>query len=503
MHLLETLPGRATRSPSLHDDGRSTESVHSEDWLLSDDETFRTPRGFHIPQAKLRNAMLAEPTSAASFWHFTLYQGPGGDKDKVKVHYCKNKEVTEKIAQLFLDEEVIGFDIEWKPNSSPTHGITKNVSLIQIASEERVLLAHIAQYPNAATSEKEQRVDDFVAPSLKRIMESPSISKVGVGIKADCTRLRRFLNINSKGLFELSHLYKLVKFSTGDVKKINKMLVSLAQQVQEHLQLPLEKGDVRTGDWSGSQDLNYKQTQYAASDSYAALQLYHVLEAKRRALEPTPPRPAHAELNQKIRLANGQTVESFDEASESIEEASTDPSSNACISLEDDFEKLAIGEPASLYPQFPESSASSTSSTPSPASRPPSSSKSPSTTSSEKDIAPEIVQANASVTEYLEARPATMKMKPNKAHLRTYYLWEHHSMEPNAIAALLRVDISTVAVYVLQSIKIEHFGFEEKRARTLVPLAPRAFRDDYETMISNRLKKRNDAAREEGRKTQR
>lgn len=154
----------------MHDDGRSTESVHSEDWLLSDDETFRTPRGFHIPQAKLRNAMLAEPTSAASFWHFTLYQGPGGDKDKVKVHYCKNKEVTEKIAQLFLDEEVIGFDIEWKPNSSPTHGITKNVSLIQIASEERVLLAHIAQYPNAATSEKEQRVDDFVAPSLKRIM---------------------------------------------------------------------------------------------------------------------------------------------------------------------------------------------------------------------------------------------------------------------------------------------------------------------------------------------
>ena len=114
--------------------------------------------------------MLAETTSAASYWHFNLYQGPGGDKDKVKVHYCKNKEVTEKIAQLFLEEEVIGFDIEWKPNSSPTDGITKNVALIQIASEERVLLAHIAQYPNAAMSEKEQRVDDFVAPSLKTIM---------------------------------------------------------------------------------------------------------------------------------------------------------------------------------------------------------------------------------------------------------------------------------------------------------------------------------------------
>ena len=114
--------------------------------------------------------MLAEPTSTASYWHFTLYQGPGGDGDKVKVHYCKNKETTEKIAQLFLDEEVIGFDIEWRPNSSKTDGITKNVSLIQIASERRVLLAHIAQYPNAASSEKEQKVEDFVAPSLKKIM---------------------------------------------------------------------------------------------------------------------------------------------------------------------------------------------------------------------------------------------------------------------------------------------------------------------------------------------
>ena len=42
--------------------------------------------------------------------------------------------------------------------------------------------------------------------------------------------------------------------------KINKRLVSLSQQVQEHLQLPLEKGDVRTGDWSNSQDLNFEQT---------------------------------------------------------------------------------------------------------------------------------------------------------------------------------------------------------------------------------------------------
>ena len=119
--------------------------------------------------------MLAEPTSIESYWHFTLYQGPRGDNDKVKVHYCKNKETTEKVAQMFLDQEIVGFDIEWKPNSSASDGITKNVALIQIANEERVLLAHIARYPGAAISEREQRVEDFVAPSLKKIMYGISL----------------------------------------------------------------------------------------------------------------------------------------------------------------------------------------------------------------------------------------------------------------------------------------------------------------------------------------
>ena len=162
--------GRTTTDSRRGDGSHSSNAGQIENCLASDIKTFRSPLGFHIPEPKLRDAMLAGPTSTASYWHFTLYQGPGGDSDKVKVHYCKSKETTEKIAQLFLDKEVIGFDIEWSPNSSADGGITKNVSLIQIASEERVLLAHIARYPNATISEKEQRVGDFIAPSLKRIM---------------------------------------------------------------------------------------------------------------------------------------------------------------------------------------------------------------------------------------------------------------------------------------------------------------------------------------------
>ena len=170
VHMLEGQCRNATMTPNSNDDAPSSGIGHPENCLASDINAFRTPLGFHIPESKLREAMLAKPTSTASYWHFTLYQGPGGDTDKVKVHYCKNKETTERIAQLFLDKEVIGFDIEWHPSASASDGITKNVSLIQIASEERVLLAHIARYPDAAISEQEQRVEDFVAPSLKKIM---------------------------------------------------------------------------------------------------------------------------------------------------------------------------------------------------------------------------------------------------------------------------------------------------------------------------------------------
>jgi hypothetical protein len=199
------------------------------------------PLGYHIPEARMR--------SPSTYWLYTLYQGPRGEE--VKLHYCRSKETSERIARLFLDQEVVGFDLEWKPQASAKEGIRKNVASIQLASEERIALFHLARYGKGDT------IDDFVAPSLRKVLESPAITKVGVAIKGDCTRLRRYLGIDSRGLLELSHLYKLVKFSAGDVTKINKSLVSLARQVEEHLRLPLCKGEVRSSDWS--QELTYEQ----------------------------------------------------------------------------------------------------------------------------------------------------------------------------------------------------------------------------------------------------
>lgn len=207
------------------------------------------PLGFHIPEAQLHQIAKAHQNDQI-YWQYSLYQGPSGER--VKVHYCKSKETSEDIAKQFLNEEVIGFDIEWKQAATEKHGIRKNVSLVQIASEDRIALFHISRYA------KGESLEDLVAPTLKTIMESPNITKVGVAIKGDCTRLRKFMGIESRAIFELSHMYKLVKHASENPKLINKRLVSLAQQVEDHLQLPLYKGSVvRTSDWSV--DLNNEQ----------------------------------------------------------------------------------------------------------------------------------------------------------------------------------------------------------------------------------------------------
>ena len=419
------------------------------DSLSPPDEPFRAPLGFHIPKATLQDALNATPPSPSAFWNYRLYQGPGGEYDKVKVHYCKNKEDTERVAQLFLEDGVIGFDIEWKVNASAGEGISKNVALVQVASERRVALFHLARFPNA------EEPNDFVAPSFKKLMESPKITKVGVSIKGDCTRLRKFLDIHPRGLLELSHLYKLVKYSSGDARKINKVLVSLADQVQEHLQLPLWKGEVRSSDWS--QDLNYEQVQYAASDSYAGFHLFHVLEAKRKALNPTPPRPAHAELNLPIRLADGHIVATVDNAVDAAEDPTEDFNLSSEISIEElarDVEIITIEDHSNDLATQP-SSRSTPASSPNqkPISLPPS---------------PELTIANEWVTQYKSSHTIQPATKP--AELRAYALWHEQNLDVPTVAKVLRrppLQNATVANYVGRAIQFESLPFRSDRIAEL------------------------------------
>ncbi|KAK4250683.1 ribonuclease H-like domain-containing protein [Corynascus novoguineensis] len=257
-----------------------------------------TPLDFKIPDDAFRAARRAPKGSPESFWNYSLYRGPGANgalDTKVRVHYCTSMHTTERvIKQYFMNEKVIGFDLEWMSNAQKSWGPRKNVSLIQLASPSRIGLFHIASFPPN---------DKLVSPALKKLMEDPAITKVGVWIKGDCTRLAEYLKIETQGQFELSHLYKLVKYSaSGEYGSINKKLVSLATQVKECLGLPIFKGeDVRISNWA--RRLTMDQIIYSSSDAYAAVQLYAVLNHQRQKLDPVPNIPYHAELNLPIPVA--------------------------------------------------------------------------------------------------------------------------------------------------------------------------------------------------------
>jgi hypothetical protein len=226
------------------------------------------------------------------------------------VQYCRSFQTSDLVARSFLEEEVLGFDVEWKPNASAKAGIKDNVSLIQIASPSRVALFHLAKFSG-------ETAETLVSPILRQIMESDKILKAGVAISGDFTRIRNHLGIEGRGLIELSHLHNLVTQHLPNTKPITRGLVSLAKQVEEHLQLPLYKGKVRVSDWS--HELTHEQCGYAASDAYAGLRVFDALERKRLHLRPTPPMPRFAELKLPILRAVSDENDTSDEPSESSE----------------------------------------------------------------------------------------------------------------------------------------------------------------------------------------
>ncbi|PGH11494.1 hypothetical protein AJ79_04869 [Helicocarpus griseus UAMH5409] len=288
LNLIRRMPQRSTHpaaQTSAHTEIISTPSAQTKSSLKN---LFRHiwSSQFHTTAASHLSSPMRIPndksvTPASKYWSYDLNKTPDGGN--ITVHYCTSLQTTEQIAKHFLSETVVGLDLEWKAQASSRDSVVDNVSVIQLASKERIALFHLALFNSARTSQH------LVSPTLKKVLESPDIIKVGVNIKGDCTRLRKYLEIQASSVFELSHLHKVVKhhLSPGC---INRRPVCLADQVEEHLGLPLDKDpDIRLGGWS--KRLTLPQVRYAATDPYAALHLFHVLEAKRLKLQPVPPRP--------------------------------------------------------------------------------------------------------------------------------------------------------------------------------------------------------------------
>ncbi|KAF1928363.1 uncharacterized protein M421DRAFT_420907 [Didymella exigua CBS 183.55] len=268
----------------------------------SKSETACWPLSFRIPpeaQHQSQQGLAAFSITSTkekpkkTWWSHQLYRGP--NDERVQVQYSKTKADSEILAKQFLDEKVVGFDMEWPWNDWKLDRLQNKIGLIQVATEHKIALFHIGLHTGKTT-------DDIIAPSLRKLIESPTIGKIGVGIlNADFARLSRYFQLQPKGAVELSHLHRLVTFGGRKPELVSTKMTSLANQVEQHLGHPLFKGDVRTSNWS--KPLSREQIEYAAGDAYAGIMLYHYLNYKRLQMDPVPPMPIHAEKYMGFKLA--------------------------------------------------------------------------------------------------------------------------------------------------------------------------------------------------------
>jgi hypothetical protein len=204
--------------------------------------------------------------------------------------------------------------------------------------------------------------------------------------------------------------------------------------------------------------------------------LYHVLEARRKQLRPSPPRPYHAELGLPIRLADGIVIPTVEETAEDMEsetkswaESKFSRQSPAGLA---DFASAGIeieqdGEPTSTASRIK----------PKPASK--------SSTQLQK---PQVwLDADMRAEAYRNSHPVSpstsVSSSANPSALSTYYMWYHNpEISLQDIAAIRRdppLQISTVSSYITDAIRIEKLPADPQRLREILEGLPKSTKDNW------------------------
>jgi len=438
-----------------------------------------------------------------TYFSYDLFRNVKGEK--LPLHYCKSFQASEKVAAMFLDEKLLGFDLEW--NSRVRAGNTSikdNVSVVQVASPTRIAIFQLAMH-------KGDTAETILPPSLRKIVESENIIKTGVSIHGDCSRFEKFLGVKAKGLIELSHLHNLVtdRFNKGSADgkslAISKTPFALHKQVHAHLYLPLFKGEVRTSKWH--QELRSDQCSYAATDAWAAVCLFYELERKRLDMDPMPPRPEFAELGLPV-IGAQKTQSELIKDTEETESSDEDDVWLSGVSLEKDVESETLSDTSADWDSKAISSAEELSSQldsislNTPFTDEPSSSKiaaasrhkkSSSSSQNQGEILSELPSSLSTlsdatrwITKYTASIVPTRALRVGNHKLHAYTLWYHQRANLGSVATSLdrKSRPALVATYILDTIELERLPYDAERVSELLKLVPVGKRRKYEDVLA-------------------
>jgi len=163
-----------------------------------------------------------------------------------------------KIVREIESHEVVGFDTETRPSFKK--GQVYQVSLLQLAIPNKVYLIRLNH--------------TGVTEDLASLFSNPGITKAGVGIRDDLKALQKLRSFAPASCFDLSTLAKQAGLQVESVKKLTALLLGF--RISKSAQ---------TSNWE-VMTFTQKQIEYAATDAWVCLELFHKLKPKDNSLIP-------------------------------------------------------------------------------------------------------------------------------------------------------------------------------------------------------------------------
>ncbi len=149
--------------------------------------------------------------------------------------------------------DVIGFDTESKPTFTKGE-VSTGPHLVQLATDDLAYLFQIGR-PEALAP---------LLDTLRAVLESPAILKVGFGLADDLRRVRDKLGIDAQNVLDLSTALRIDKKHTLGAKAAVARYFGQAMQKSKR---------ITTTNWA-QPVLTDKQILYAADDAHVALRVY-------------------------------------------------------------------------------------------------------------------------------------------------------------------------------------------------------------------------------------
>lgn len=445
---------------------------------VAENEEPYVPLTYEIPLKEFTRLVSMKTDSKFRFWTHTLYQH---EEKKITVECCTSLEEFEIAAQKFLNERVIGFDMEWLSRRSKR--ICDNVSLIQLAKEDHIALFHLGGL-------RKENVDELVSPSLRAVLESKDILKVGVSVAGDGARIRKYLKLDPQGLMELSQIHHILEYArerrSGQIPKV---LVALTKLAEKYLLLPIAKGPVRISDWS--KPLTPTQIDYAATDAYAGLRIFDALQKARMLISPIPMLPPCVRCNEdkkkrvvspkryidgvEIGATTGSTWNTnFEAAVDTTQNDGTAGVMDVVMDWAQEVEdsRLADHAAAKKKPK-PTRKKPATDNTASMNGEPSSQGRSRVTRPprSKPPLSPEVQFA----TEWAKKHEAERTVgRTTHSPLRAYALWHFKRCSLEDTAKHLNIGVTTAAQYINQAVWIDKLAYDRDRIQHVKDMNPRA-----------------------------